>query len=188
MKKIISLATFVVAITTTNFAFANISEYEKYSPIKSSINATKSSYDIQFIDTMIAHHRQEILMAEMAADKSQNKEIKIKALAIIESDQADIAKLQILRDEIQEKAPVAINMRLEGMSSPDLQTLYSQSAKNFDKKFLNLMITHKNGAIEMAKEANKLAKNAKVKDASERISGEQVGEIAELKEMLKIIN
>lgn len=187
MKKLITL-TAALVILSTSASFANNEEGTAnriYMPVKSSPNASKASYDIQFLDTMIAHHKQGIEMSEMAADKSQNETVKEKAQMLVDDEQGDISKLKEIRDEIQEKAPLAINTSLDGMSSSDVKGLNNESAKSFDKKFLKMTIAHREGTKEMAKEASKRAKNAKVKQIADQLANKQTGQIAELKEMLK---
>ena len=185
MKKVISYTAIILALATANsFAVTNDDGTKSYSSIKSSAGANKSSYDIQFLDTMIAHHRQEIEMAELAATKSQNEEVKNKAQLLVDDQKSDISKMQGIRDDIQEKAPEAINLGLDGMLNSDVKGLNSQTAKNFDEKFLKAMIKHKEGGKQMAKDATRRAKNAKVKQVAGEISSREAGEIAELKDML----
>lgn len=155
-----------------------------FAKIQSSPNATDASYDIQFLDTMIAHHKQGVEILEVAVNTSQNQQVKNKAAAIMDNQESDIDKIQDVRDEIQKNAPLAINIDLDGMGSVDLKNLSSQSIKSFDKKFLKMMINHEEGGLEMAQNAVDKAKNSIVKELARDLVNKQTGEIAELKTIL----
>ena len=174
MKKIILLFSVL---------FLNLSNAQALSVLKSSPNSPDSSYDIQFLDTMIAHHRQGIEMAELATKKSQNSNIKSKAHLMIERQQGEVAKMQSIRDGIAPNADVAVNMNLKGMKDADLENLSSQISKNFDEEFLKRSIKHYEGGLTMSKDAAKRAKNARVIEIAHVISSSQSGEISELKEI-----
>jgi len=175
MKKIILLFS-IIFLGTANAQALDV--------LKSSPKATDASYDVQFLDTMIAHHRQGIEMAEMAVKKSQNTAIKNKAHMIIERQQNEVMKLQSIRDSIAPNAEVAVNMNMKGMEDADLENLSNQNSKNFDEKFLKMSIKHNEGGVEMSKDAAKRAKNARVIEIAHSLSSSQVGEISELKEIL----
>jgi uncharacterized protein (DUF305 family) len=114
MKKILAYTAFILAVTS--------SAAMAHDELKSSANYSKASYDIQFLDTMIAHHNQGLELAQITASKSQNKEIKNKAQARADSLQAEIAEMQSARDDIQENAPPAINVDLDGMEEVDVKS------------------------------------------------------------------
>ena len=184
MKKTTSLLVVILAIATASTSTA-YSKNKDYPATKTSPDAKKSSYDIQFLDSMIAHHRQGVEMAQKAVDRSQTQEVKKKAQSMITSLKGDLSKMKSIRDDIQENAPESINMDLEGMQQVDMKELDTISAKNFDEKFLQMSIDHEKGGLEMSKEAIKHAKNAAVKEEARELSKKQMGEITELKEMLK---
>jgi len=184
MKKTTSLLVVILAIATASASTA-YSKNKDYPVTKTSPDAKKSSYDIQFLDSMIEHHRQGVEMAQKAVDRSQTQEIKKKAQSIIVSLKGDLSKMKSIRDDIQENAPESINMDLEGMEQVDMKELDIVSAKNFDEKFLQMSIDHEKGGLEMSKEASKHAKNAAVKEKARELTNKQMGEITELKEMLK---
>lgn len=65
-----------------------------------------------------------------------------------------------------------------GMSMNDMQAeLQGKTGDDFDENFVAMMIAHHQGAIEMAKLADKNAKHQEVKDLSKDISSAQSKEI-----------
>lgn len=68
-----------------------------------------------------------------------------------------------------------------GMSMNDMSNaLNSRTGDDFDKNFLSMMIAHHQGAIDMAKLADKNAKHQEVKDLSKDILGAQSKEIDQM--------
>ena len=61
-----------------------------HSEMKSSPNAATAPYDLQFIDTMTAHHQGAIEMSKEALQKSEKAEIKTLANQIIKAQEAEI--------------------------------------------------------------------------------------------------
>lgn len=68
-----------------------------------------------------------------------------------------------------------------GMSMNDMSDeLNRRTGDDFDKNFLSMMIAHHQGAIDMAKLADKNAKHQEVKDLSKDILGAQSKEIDQM--------
>lgn len=68
-----------------------------------------------------------------------------------------------------------------GMSMNDMSDeLNGRTGDDFDQNFLSMMIAHHQGAIDMAKLAEKNAKHQEVKDLSKDILGAQSKEIDEM--------
>ncbi len=68
------------------------------------------------------------------------------------------------------------------MSMNDMaKELKNRTGDNFDKAFLEMMIDHHQGAVDMAKEAQKNAKHQELKAMSNEIISAQEKEIAQMK-------
>ena len=65
------------------------SETMNHATMPSSPNAASAPYDLQFLDTMIAHHQGAVTMAGPVAAKAQHAEIKTLAANIISSQQTE---------------------------------------------------------------------------------------------------
>ncbi len=69
------------------------------------------------------------------------------------------------------------------MSMGDMMgTLKGKSGDEFDKSFLSSMIEHHQGAVEMAKEAQKNAKHDEIKKMADDIISAQQKEISQMRE------
>ncbi|WP_194725960.1 DUF305 domain-containing protein [Noviherbaspirillum malthae] len=67
--------------------------------MQSSPGAEKAPFDLQFLDTMSAHHQMAIEMAQLAAGKAQHKEVKDLAKKIIDEQKKEIAQLSKWKKE-----------------------------------------------------------------------------------------
>ena len=65
-----------------------------HSAMKSSPNAASQPYDLQFIDTMTAHHKGAVDMAKMVEGKTQNPDIKKFAAQIIADQEKEISQMK----------------------------------------------------------------------------------------------
>lgn len=71
----------------------------------------------------------------------------------------------------------SMGMQMDGM----MQNLKGKTGDSFDKAFLNEMIMHHEGAVDMAEAALKDAKHQEIKDLSQRIITAQEEEIQQMK-------
>lgn len=107
--------------------------------------------DADFMRSMIGHHGQAIDMARLVPDRSDNETIGSLARRINESQDFEIGLMRRWLEARGESTDVPMHMAgMAGMATPD-QMADLADAKNeaFDKLFLELMIRHHEGALEM---------------------------------------
>jgi uncharacterized protein (DUF305 family) len=153
----------------------------------SSPGAAEAPYDLQFIDTMIAHHQGAIDMAKLVDGRADDDDLKQLAIDIIEDQGTEIAKMNGWRNEwFPEKPQPAINMDLpgmrHGMSGMDLAKLGSLNGKEFDMEFVRQMIPHHEGAIEMARDLANRTQRTELKELGGAIVTTQQEDIDDMKE------
>lgn len=144
-----------------------------------------SSADIMFLQMMIPHHQQAIEMSKLAATNSQNPEL-LTLAEKIKTDQS--AEISMMRNWLSiAGASEDMGQMSHGMSGmlsdEDLKKLQSSTGKDFDKRWLQAMTGHHDGAIGMA-DMIKDAKNAKVKAFGSKIIADQSAQIEQMKIML----
>ena len=83
-----------------------------HSEMKNSPDAANAPYDLQFIDTMIAHHQGAVVMAKPAVDKAVQGELKTLAQNIVSDQEKEIAQMKRWRDEWFAGKPPAMNMEM----------------------------------------------------------------------------
>ncbi len=155
--------------------------------MKSDPNASSQPYDLQFIDTMSAHHQGAVEMAQMVITKSGNGELKQFAQKIISDQKKEIATMKEWRDKWFAGMPAAKNMEMSGMmdsmkmmSGDEMKKMETASGKDFDLMFLDMMTPHHAGAITMAKEALAKAEHPEIKTLSNNIIKAQEAEIKQM--------
>lgn len=150
-----------------------------HSNMLSSPNAANAPYDLQFLDTMVAHHRGAVDMAAPCADRAQHTEIKTLCSNIISSQQKEIDDMKSWRDEWFAGKEPALNMEMAGMTDSmkgmDVKQFGSLSGNAFDLAFIKQMIPHHEGAVIMAKEALQKSTKDEIKTLANAIIKAQEG-------------
>lgn len=152
--------------------------------------------DVTFAQGMIPHHEQAVEMAEMALEKSENPEVTDLAARIVEAQGPEIEKLQGWLDEWGEAEAGddpghssmgdADETAGEGMMSDgDMATLEKTSGDEFDRMFLEMMIEHHKGAIEMAEAELEEGEFADAQAMARDIIDSQQSEIEEMEGLLE---
>ncbi len=181
--KFISTSALVLGLTLSPMAAFPVLAQTSMEMTQSSPNAAKAPYDIQFLDTMVEHHRDGIKMFKMGAEKAQSQELRDKAQKMVDDQEKEIPELKAMREKIKPNAPEAINMKMPGMMVMDMDKLESVSGKDFDHQFLNMTIKHHQGAVDMSRDALKHAKSQQVKNQAQMIIDMQAKEIADMQRM-----
>ena len=154
-----------------------------HSGMKSDANAKSAPYDLQFIDTMIAHHEGAVEMAKMVDGKTQRTELKAFAQKIITDQNKEIAQMKEWREKWFKGAPRAMNMEMPGMMDSmkmDMSKLSNSKDNEFDLAFIEMMIPHHAGATTMAREAQTKAEHTEIKTLAGNIIKEQEAEIKQM--------
>ena len=123
-------------------------------------NSSYTVADVDFMQDMIIHHHQALLMAILAAPSTNNQAILDLAGRIDVSQADEISFMQDWLGEREEQVPDPTAEHSEhthhnmmGMATPEQMTQLAESkSTDFDRLFLQLMITHHDGAIKMVKE------------------------------------
>ncbi len=130
-------------------------------------NIANTSYikaDVNFLQGMIIHHQQAIVMSNMAGNRTNNKVILelAKRIEVSQEDEINFMGSWLKeRDEYETKINSHnhmdhMHLKMVGMASKiQLDKLEMSDSSDFDRLFLQLMIAHHDGALEMVKELKK---------------------------------
>ena len=119
--------------------------------------------DVTFMQDMIPHHNQAVQMSALVADRTNRQEL-LDVAGRIDSSQLD--EIKFMQEWLTERgqtmpAPTAhdamhTSHKMAGMASPEqMARLAKVKGTEFDQLFLELMITHHEGAVKMVKELHK---------------------------------
>jgi len=157
---------------------------EMMGQMKSDPNAAAAPYDLQFLDTMSAHHQSAVDMAKMVDGKTDNAELKKFAASIIADQNKEIAQMKDWREKWYAGKPAAKNMEMSGMMDSmkmmmggEMKKMEDAKGKDFDIHFLDMMTPHHAGAVVMAKEALTKAEHPEIKTLANQIIKAQEAEI-----------
>jgi uncharacterized protein (DUF305 family) len=157
-------------------------------PADAAFNAT----DVGFAQGMIPHHAQAVEMAEMALSTSSNPDVEELATAIKAAQQPEIDQLTAWLEDWEQPVPDADagadhdmddmgGMMMSGMmSEADMERLGDADGSEFDRMWLEMMIQHHQGAIEMANVEIADGKFADAKQMARTIVSTQQTEIDEM--------
>lgn len=123
-------------------------------------NSSFTPADARFMQDMIPHHHQALVMSRLAPDRTNNPEI-LDLAGRIDGSQAD--EIAFMQDWLRERGedvpdPTAHHAMhthhdMAGMASPEqMAQLEASEGTAFDRLFLQLMIPHHDGAIKMVEE------------------------------------
>ena len=129
-------------------------------------NSSYTSADVEFIQGMITHHYQAFLMSEMAPSRTNNQTI-LDLAGRIDVSQTD--EINFMNGWLSDRGqsipdPAQKNNhhhKMMGMASAEqMEQLEDSNATDFDRLYLNLMIKHHDGAIEMVERLNEFPGSA----------------------------
>lgn len=136
--------------------------------------------DLAFVDEMTRHHQAAIDMAKMAQDEAEHPEIKTLAGRILKTQQAEIEQMTALGQRFVDAGikPESLGMSMSEMGMGSMDSL--ESAKPFDKAFIEMMTVHHQGAIDMAEVELSGGGDPETLQIAEAIGSAQQGEIEDM--------
>lgn len=147
--------------------------------------------DVMFAQMMIPHHEQAIELADIALDPAVGASDAVRALAqrIKEAQDPEIDQMTTLLGAWGESTEMDSDMdhstMMSGMLTLDeLATLSDQRGTDFDQAWLEAMISHHEGAIEMANDVLDDGSNTEIRSLAEQIIAAQQTEIDEMRALL----
>lgn len=145
--------------------------------------------DAMFLQMMIPHHEQAIVMSDLALKISKTPQILDLAKQIKTAQNPEIMQMKNwLADSGFSEDPGHSMDGMGGMlSGEDLEILAKSSGKTFEKLFLSGMIEHHQGAIQMVNMISNSA-NPEIKKFGQSIVNTQSAEIELMNELLKTLN
>ena len=146
-------------------------------------DAAGAPYELQFIDTMTAHHEAGVKLAKIAQAKAFHPEIRDFATRVVDTDSREMDMLRSWRQRWFANRPKAVNLRLAGMAAAikgmDAGRLNKLDDEEFDLAFLEMMLLHHQAALTLAQDASRL-EHDDVKELARRITLDQPVEIEQM--------
>jgi uncharacterized protein (DUF305 family) len=158
--------------------------------------AQHDAADVAFAQSMIPHHRDAVAMAELAADRAQDPEVKALAEQIQAAQQPEIDQLTGFLSAWGAEVSPSNSMDgmghgstpstsgMGGMVSPaQMEQLRNATGTQFDEMFLTMMIEHHRSAVSAAQQEIEQGSNPDAKQLAEKIVADQTAEISRMQQM-----
>ena len=166
-------------------------------PASSSASASASASqgqhnaaDVAFAKGMIPHHRQAVEMAGLAPDRARSAEVRKLAADIKKAQGPEIKTLSGWLTSWGEEVPAegAMDHSSHGMggmmTAEEMNRLEDASGKAFDTAFMEMMIKHHEGAVEMAETEQSDGAHGPAKKMAGEIITSQSAEIEQMNQLL----
>jgi uncharacterized protein (DUF305 family) len=150
-------------------------------------NSQMVGTDAMFLQMMIPHHEQAVVMSDLALSNSKDADVLKLAKQIRDAQAPEIIKMQgWLSDAGLSQDPGhSMGDGMGGMlSDSEISTLKGSTGKAFDKLFLSGMIAHHEGAIHMVMMIEN-SPNSEISNLGKEIVKSQTAEIELMKQLLK---
>lgn len=139
--------------------------------------------DLEFIDAMVPHHEMAVMMADMELKNGSDAHVKEMAQKMKDSQNAEIAELKETRKRLagSDEVPEMHDPHMD----EDMDMMKVASGAELDRMFLQHMIPHHAGALQIAHNALPNLKEANLKTMAQTIIDSQAEEIGMIHDMLK---
>ncbi|SEP53551.1 DUF305 domain-containing protein [Amycolatopsis saalfeldensis] len=173
-------------------------------PASSQQAAGHNNDDVAFAQQMIPHHKQALDMAKMVSSRSTNPKVVDLANRIEKAQDPEIQQMQGWLStwgvSSASAMPSMSDHNMPGMGSPsmpmpggsmpgmmsdaDMAKLDQMKGAEFDQMWLDMMIKHHQGAVDMAKTELAKGSDADAKALAQKIIDAQQAEITEMQGLL----
>jgi uncharacterized protein (DUF305 family) len=168
---------------------------QKIGPNQESV-VTPSAVDIGFLRDMMLHHEQAIELSLLELNRGDAPDVRQEAVDILLAQRGEYVQMgdQLDKWGVDPVNPDGTVMGWMGMSMPaasmpglatpaQIATFKAATGTAADAQFVQLMITHHVGGVQMADVAKRQGQSQLVVEMASRMSALQTTEIAEMKSM-----
>ncbi|KUI19763.1 DUF305 domain-containing protein [Mycobacterium sp. GA-1285] len=191
---LVAFATTLMLASCTSASDGHTDQEHSDEPAISGQPAGYNADDVAFATNMIPHHEQAVELSALVPDRSTNPELKALAEQISKAQEPEIRTMQVLLVQWKENPDAdtghgghqghggAMEGMVDDATMAKLQTL---SGPEFDTLWLQSMIAHHQGAIEMARAELANGENVDAKRLAQTIVDTQQAEIDQMNQMLR---
>lgn len=154
-----------------------------------SVDDSHNDADVAFTQNMVVHHEGAVLMADLAVRTASTAEVKNLAERIAAAQDPEIREMQSWLVAWGEQSAADADMGgmdMGGLSQTEaMAELKAVTGVEFDRRFLELMIEHHEGAIEMSESQLAAGSNPGALELAQSIIDAQKAEITEMEQLLQ---
>jgi uncharacterized protein (DUF305 family) len=176
--------------------------------------ARHNAADVSFARRMIPHHRQAVEMAELADERAGSRQVRTLAVKIEKAQGPEITRMSGWLEAWGQRAPASGSASGRGqhgqygqhhgqhgqgahqeghggqgmsgmMDEREMNGLKAARGKDFDEKFLTMMVGHHEGAVEMARTERSQGRYEPAKKLASAVVSAQSAEIRDMRALRK---
>ena len=142
--------------------------------------------DVMFAQMMIPHHEQAVEMAELAPAAGASPQVQELAVEIAAAQGPEIRQMEAMLDRwgVGQMMDHSGHQMAGMVSDEDMERLRAATGTEFDRLFLELMIAHHEGAIDMTEDPLANGEDPELRALLEQIVQTQTAEIEQMRQML----
>ncbi|GAA1459400.1 DUF305 domain-containing protein [Nocardiopsis exhalans] len=188
-KRVLTAATAAFATALFAAACGNGGDEDSVTTAPESAEQTAefNDADVHFAQMMIPHHEQAVDMADLA-DTRAGSEVRALAEEIRAAQGPEIEQMETLLDAWGAEVEHGMDhSQMDGMLSEEqMSQLEAAEGEEFDTLFLEFMVLHHEGAVDMARTELADGVNPEARELAEEIIAAQEDEIEQMNEMLGV--
>ena len=187
------------SFTITGLVLINSKQAQSLPASGNSQQTQSVQVDRHFIEMMIPHHQDAIVMADLALSRGRRSEVKELATSVKREQTSEIQQMRtwykqwygtavpahsmtdmgMMGDHHNQKQGTGSGMG-QGMMNMKMDINALKTAKDFDKEFVRQMIPHHQMAVMMAQMASECASHPEIRTLAQSIITSQSAEIAQM--------
>ncbi|QKV78181.1 DUF305 domain-containing protein [Amycolatopsis sp. Hca4] len=153
-------------------------------------SSSNNADDVMFAQQMIPHHEQALEMAKLVPSRSSNPKVVDLASRIEKAQDPEIRQmrgwLSAWGATSASSMPGMDHDSMPGMMpAGDVAELEAAKGTEFDRRWLDMMVKHHQGAVDMARTELDKGANADAKALARKIADAQQAEITEMQGLLR---
>jgi uncharacterized protein (DUF305 family) len=138
---------------------------------------------------MIPHHQQAIDMAKLASTRAGSQQVKDLAGRIEKAQDPEIETMTTWLMDWGQPVPPRDGGGGHGqhagmMSEQEMKDLMATSGRTFDRMFLEMMIRHHQGAIQMSTDQQRDGQHPEATKLAQKIAADQAAEVTQMQDLL----
>lgn len=194
---VLAAGLFGVTATACTQGAQPAAESARASAVAVSEESSYNDVDTEFVEMMVPHHHQALIMADLVPERSSDEQVASLASRIDVEQGLEITMMRGWqgRNDLPKTDPEKAYQELlgmpdmlehMGMATPeDLETLRGLSGEEFDVKFLTLMIRHHEGAIDMLRDVLLNGTDQELHTQSEDMMSTQRAQVDIMRQLLE---
>jgi uncharacterized protein (DUF305 family) len=148
--------------------------------------STYNIIDATFVQMMIAHHRQAIEMAALAPERAADPELRALAerISAAQKPEIDVLRAWLADRRLPETDTGHDHSTMPGMQSPEaMAALAAARGADFDRRFVEMMTVHHQGARQMAGDVIRGGSDLILSEMANEMAVEQGSEIRRMEQL-----